>query len=246
MKAIWQKTARFFRVVCLALRRQWKLAQRVADLEDQHHQLRTENERLKDELRQAEIDELTGLFDKDSFRKALPKFEFDPARGIAIFDLSNLKRLNNSHGHAEGDRMLELAGDCMRRVADRFNEIELLMLEAEDLTPDQLNEIKRQRLIPRRFLFRCGEGDEVAAFVPVNWGWQFVRQVEHEFGEHTFKADNGRFIARLIGGSSDDDKLGGHAAESGDKRDQADTQMNERKKFFNECQEELGYLATRG
>lgn len=71
----------------------------------------------------AERDPLTGLPNRRALEQALVRAvdtarRADAALSIAFCDIDNFKRLNDVHGHAVGDRVLRLVGDCLSEDAD--------------------------------------------------------------------------------------------------------------------------------
>lgn len=76
--------------------------------------------RMKDELSrartEAERDKLTGLYNGRGMEKRVEIFlkQETPAGTFVLFDLDNFKRVNDSEGHPEGDRVLERFAACLR------------------------------------------------------------------------------------------------------------------------------------
>lgn len=76
--------------------------------------------RMKDELSrartEAERDKLTGLYNRRGMEKRVEIFlkQETPAGTFVLFDLDNFKRVNDSEGHPEGDRVLERFAACLR------------------------------------------------------------------------------------------------------------------------------------
>ena len=76
--------------------------------------------RMEDELSQvrteAERDKLTGLYNRRGMEKQVETFlkQETPAGIFVLFDLDNFKRVNDSEGHPEGDRVLERFAACLR------------------------------------------------------------------------------------------------------------------------------------
>ncbi len=85
-----------------------ELAQRVAQVEGLHAQ-----------LREAAIrDVLTGLFNRRYLDETLPRELANARRDggavtLAVLDVDHFKRINDTHGHAVGDRMLEALGHIL-------------------------------------------------------------------------------------------------------------------------------------
>jgi diguanylate cyclase (GGDEF)-like protein/PAS domain S-box-containing protein len=77
-----------------------------------------QEERLKD---LAILDELTGLYNRRGFmalaNQHLKQAKRTKRRALVIFaDLNGLKRINDTHGHADGDRALIAAADVFNRT----------------------------------------------------------------------------------------------------------------------------------
>jgi diguanylate cyclase (GGDEF)-like protein len=77
-----------------------------------------QEERLKD---LAILDELTGLYNRRGFmalaNQHLKQAKRSKRRALVIFaDLNGLKRINDTHGHADGDRALIAAADVFNRT----------------------------------------------------------------------------------------------------------------------------------
>ena len=71
----------------------------------------------------AERDPLTGLLNRRALEQALTRAietarKTDAALSVAFCDIDHFKRLNDVHGHAVGDRVLRLVGDCLSQDAD--------------------------------------------------------------------------------------------------------------------------------
>jgi len=84
--------------------------------------LRIRADRLRDVLeKQARADHLTGLANRRSFDEALATEaawaqRTDGSLALLTIDLDHFKAINDTFGHAEGDRVLRAVADGMRRV----------------------------------------------------------------------------------------------------------------------------------
>ena len=66
--------------------------------------------------RQATTDPLTGLLNRRSLEDRMPATAADPAGyAVAYLDLDRFKQLNDTHGHAAGDRALRAFATTLRR-----------------------------------------------------------------------------------------------------------------------------------
>ena len=71
----------------------------------------------------AERDPLTGLLNRRALEQSLTRAvdtarKAEAALSVAFCDIDHFKRLNDVHGHAVGDRVLRLVGDCLSEDAD--------------------------------------------------------------------------------------------------------------------------------
>lgn len=78
---------------------------------------------LEETRRQADHDHLTGLPNRRSFEQLLDR-EFKDARTagealtVAFCDIDHFKRVNDTHGHAAGDRVLKFVAETLARISD--------------------------------------------------------------------------------------------------------------------------------
>jgi two-component system cell cycle response regulator len=87
-----------------------------------------EKERLEGEVRRLSItDDLTGLYNYRHFYRKLEEETVRARRqkvplSLMMFDLDNFKKYNDTHGHIEGDKVLErigkIVGQCIRQKVD--------------------------------------------------------------------------------------------------------------------------------
>ncbi|MNQ77656.1 putative diguanylate cyclase YdaM [compost metagenome] len=92
-------------------------------------------------------DELTGLFNRRHFlrlaTRELQRMEPGVAHGLALIDLDHFKRINDLHGHAAGDQVLQafaaVATACLRDgdVVARYGGEEFVLL-LPDSDPERL------------------------------------------------------------------------------------------------------------
>jgi len=116
-----------------------ELISRVEDLEERH--------RLQQELWElALVDDVTGLHNRRSFMLLAQQELKEATRAqrplIALYlDVDHLKAINDTYGHAEGDRALRLVADALRaacRESDIIgrlsgDEFAIVLAEAHDL-----------------------------------------------------------------------------------------------------------------
>lgn len=119
----------------------------------------TERHNLEKKLHMLSVtDELTGLFNQRHFYKVMAQ-ELDRAKrykhplSIICFDLDNFKKVNDSLGHLEGDRVLRMIGDILKEtlrncdVAVRYGGDEFMVLLPETGIKDAAKTAERLRSI---------------------------------------------------------------------------------------------------
>lgn len=97
------------------------------------------------------VDDLSGLANKKAFLRARDGVDNDPTYHWVVFDGDRFKKLNDVHGHAEGDKAIQHFGRTVMQAADDLK-------------------------IPMRG-FRFG-GDEIAFAAPAEHAAEFLRAVE--------------------------------------------------------------------
>ncbi len=87
----------------------------------------TEEKRLEKELRrQSTTDALTGLFNR-RFLDATLSTEFQRAErtgnplSVVMFDIDRFKKFNDTYGHDQGDRVLQMTAKCLRDSCQDFD-----------------------------------------------------------------------------------------------------------------------------
>lgn len=119
------------------------------------------NRSEKDHLSiQAEVDELTGLMNRRAFhsnidRRIRKSNEEVKGLAIAIVDIDNFKKINDTYGHPVGDEILKLVGSAIRRavrendIVARYGGEEFIILfdlnnenELQKLTQRVLNNVR--------------------------------------------------------------------------------------------------------
>lgn len=78
---------------------------------------------LEETRRMAEMDHLTGLPNRRAFDHMLDREmrearEAGEALCVAFVDIDHFKRVNDTHGHPAGDRVLKFVGETLNRIAD--------------------------------------------------------------------------------------------------------------------------------
>lgn len=108
-------------------------------------------------------DEFTGLGSQGAFKRALPSAEADPTMGVATGDLSGLKALNDTHGHAAGDQAILRAANALAQAAGEAG--------------------------PAYRVFRSGKGDEFTVLGPREGLPTVAQRAETLYGVQDHGAD---------------------------------------------------------
>ena len=131
-------------------------------------QTRALKRRLDEARRSAEEDHLTGLPNRRAFEARFAE-EFRDARAaaealsVAFCDIDHFKKVNDSHGHDAGDRVLKLVAECLARISDDRCHVarhggEEFVLLFRDCTAEQALERLdklREQLADRRLVNRA-------------------------------------------------------------------------------------------
>jgi diguanylate cyclase (GGDEF)-like protein/PAS domain S-box-containing protein len=87
----------------------------------------TEEKRLEDDLRRTSTtDALTGLYNR-RFLDATLSSEFvraersHTALSVVMMDIDHFKKFNDTHGHDQGDRVLQMVSSCLRETVRNFD-----------------------------------------------------------------------------------------------------------------------------
>lgn len=87
----------------------------------------TEEKRLEDDLRRTSTtDALTGLYNR-RFLDATLSSEFVRAErsrttlSVVMMDIDHFKKFNDTHGHDQGDRVLQMVSSCLQEVVRNFD-----------------------------------------------------------------------------------------------------------------------------
>lgn len=104
----------------------------IRDLEDHNKRLQSELERtrqavakqsqkLEQAKEEARVDALTGLPNRRAFDERIERVHSEFLSGessyaVALLDVDHFKKFNDEHGHAVGDKVLEVVGEVLRRT----------------------------------------------------------------------------------------------------------------------------------
>ncbi|MHB9098357.1 MAG: GGDEF domain-containing protein, partial [Syntrophales bacterium] len=115
------------------------------------------NARLYNQIEQIALtDELTGLFNRRGFfpqgeREFERAARFNRPLAAVMFDIDHFKRVNDTHGHPVGDRVLQALAACFRQntrgidVVGRYGGEEFILLLPETLIPEAIQIAERLR-----------------------------------------------------------------------------------------------------
>lgn len=115
-----QIISHFANLATTMLERTRRLESDMRRSEDEAKSLRLSLEKAK---RDAEVDHLTGLPNRRAFEAVLER-EYREARAemeplaVAFCDIDHFKRVNDTHGHDTGDRVIRLIADTLSRISD--------------------------------------------------------------------------------------------------------------------------------
>jgi GGDEF domain-containing protein len=79
--------------------------------------VKRERENRRSAERQAETSTVTGLPNKEAFKKAQARIESDPNTEVTSIDLNNFKNINDKNSHIVGDQALKDAGEALQNAA---------------------------------------------------------------------------------------------------------------------------------
>jgi diguanylate cyclase (GGDEF)-like protein/PAS domain S-box-containing protein len=173
--------------------------------------LAAENElrRVKHDLeRLAHTDSLTGLHNRRFFMQRLAEETARVKRhggelSVVLFDLDLFKRVNDTHGHDMGDRVLMAVADVAREivrtsdVAGRLGgeEFGLLLPETDGHGALRLAE----RLRGAVEALRIGGNGEPSVTITTSVGVATIRESAHEPGQVLSRADQALYAAKRAG-----------------------------------------------
>jgi two-component system cell cycle response regulator len=171
----------------------------------EHRRLIEENERLFAEVqRLAVTDPLTGLYNRRKLDELLATeieraMRYDRPLSIIMIDLDDLKRINDSYGHPQGDEVLKLVAEAIRTqirsvdLGTRFGGDEFVILLPEA-------ELEAARMVGKRICEKITSTIFRGEQLSVSAG---VAQWMHEYTspEHFLEAvDQAMYQAKRAGG----------------------------------------------
>ena len=89
------------------------------DITEEYQEQCRQKERLRDALKNARVDSLTGLYNRQAISREISRFLGSPTctRAVLLFmDLDDFKRINDTMGHRSGDYALRCVADLFRHT----------------------------------------------------------------------------------------------------------------------------------
>lgn len=158
----------------------------------------------RDELeRKASLDSLTGIMNRAALQEMLDQYLSEDREGaFLLLDLDNFKRINDTHGHIEGDKVLRNfaslldAGFCPDDWKARLGGDEFVVFIPTQVEPEALGQILND------FMKDVAEkvfADYRSCQVSVSIGAAYVSRGAHSFEELYREADRAMYSAKKNG-----------------------------------------------
>ena len=150
--------------------------------------------------KERDTDKLTGLLNKAAIERCIrEKLQENGVHGtLVILDIDNFKQINDTFGHAFGDVVLRLVGECILKddssLSGRFGGDECLLFVPE--TGDELAE-KMERMISS--LKTCIKLPAADHFLSVSLGTASVPEDEKDYVRLFQMADQALYAAKRAG-----------------------------------------------
>jgi two-component system chemotaxis family response regulator WspR len=160
----------------------WKsLVKEKTELERELLALKSQNRRLQ---RLVALDPLSGLANRLALEHVFaPRWEEHSRGGLIVLDLDRFKSVNDTHGHAAGDAVIELFGRIVAQniregdCAARYGGEEFVVLAMEALLDESHAIAERIRRATERTIFpgglRMTVSSGVSAGAPPDWERDF-------------------------------------------------------------------------
>lgn len=152
-----------------------EMLERMHQIDSSMKESRAETEELCESLararREAELDHLTGLPNRRAFERRFTDAsavarEAGEALSVAFCDIDHFKKVNDTHGHEAGDRVLRAVSDILREAASsdcfvaRHGGEEFALLFRGSAKEDAWSKLEGVRRILARRRFRNRETDQ--------------------------------------------------------------------------------------
>lgn len=150
-----------------------------------------EIERLRGDLERARgealLDPLTGILNRKGFDRLLQGLLADPhdagrSHGLVMLDIDHFKKVNDTHGHLVGDRVIQAVGQVLRtslrsaaHAAARYGGEEFALLLPDTAPEDCLALAEEVRQRTRAMRIRSRHTHEVVLTVSVSGGVTTLR-----------------------------------------------------------------------
>jgi diguanylate cyclase (GGDEF)-like protein len=175
---------------------------------DLRHSFRVLAERLTEVWTMATVDQLTGVLNRQAVLTELEKVIDRAARyghqlSVVMVDIDHFKRLNDSHGHAAGDRMLREIAEILRtnlRTVDmvgRYGGEEFLILLPETDVDAAASLAEKLRRLVGRHQVEMPDGFRAAATLSAGVAGGFGAHLKLE--SLVRDADNAMYSAKALG-----------------------------------------------
>lgn len=170
---------------------------------------RGHSERLADKLsRLAHTDTLTGIYNRGFFQRAAEN-ELNEQSGrltkcaLILFDIDHFKNINDTYGHATGDKALQKVVDICRqnlRAEDLFGriggeEFAVLLTNTDQLTASYLAETLREQVA----MHRIGLDNGKYVNLSISVGVTCASSGHHELPQLMIRADQALYQAKKKG-----------------------------------------------
>lgn len=150
-------------------------------------------------LRLAHVDPLTGALNRTGLEARLGEGH----KGLLLFDLDHFKRLNDTYGHAEGDRVLQ---EVAHRVSRSLSEADILarwggeefLILTRDGTPAALGALAERTRTTVEALPPLRQND-MTHNLTISVGYGRLDQEAHDFTERLARVDRALYAAKSLG-----------------------------------------------
>lgn len=155
------------------------LQQKVSISQDEINRLRSDLERARDD---ALLDAMTGILNRRGFERRIESLLAEkPADGtshcLVMLDIDHFKKVNDTHGHLMGDRVIKAVGDILRtsvtqaaHAAARYGGEEFALLLPQTSLDDSIQLAEAVRARTKAMKIRNRTTQEVLLTVTISGG----------------------------------------------------------------------------